>query len=68
MDEALTDPIIAEIHAVRDAHAARFDYDVRAIFKDIQARQAASGRRYVRYPVRRVAEERDDPGTESRTR
>ena len=38
-----------------------FDYDVRAIFKDIQARQAASGRTYVRYPGRRVAEERDDP-------
>ena len=61
MDEALTDPIIAELRAIRDAHAARFDYDVRAIFKDIQARQAASGRTYVRYPVRRVAEEQDDP-------
>ena len=61
MDEAPTDPIIAELRAIRDAHAARFDYDVRAIFKDIQARQAASGRTYVRYPGRRVAEERDDP-------
>ncbi len=61
MDEVPTDPIIAELRAIRDAHAARFDYDVRAIFEDIQARQAASGRTYVRYPARRVAEERDDP-------
>lgn len=61
MDKAPTDPIIAELHAIRDAHAARFDYDVMAIFKDIQARQAASGRTYVRYPARRAAEDRDDP-------
>ena len=38
-----TDPIIAEVRAVRDQHAARFDYDVKAIFRDIQARQEASG-------------------------
>ncbi len=45
-----TDPIIAEIRAVRDKHAAQFDYDVDAIFKDIQARQTTSGRKYVRRP------------------
>ena len=37
-----TDPIIAEVRAVRDQHAARFGYDVKAIFRDIQARQEAS--------------------------
>ena len=46
------DPIIAEIRAVRDQHAARFGYDIKAIFRDIQARQEAlSGRKYVRYPL-----------------
>ena len=49
------DPIIAEVRAVRDQHAARFDYDVKAIFRDIQTRQEASGRQYVRYPARRTA-------------
>ena len=29
------DPIIAEFRAVRDEHAAKFGYDVNAIFKDI---------------------------------
>ena len=50
-----TDPIIAEIRTVRDAHAARFGYDVEAIFSDIRDRQEASGRKYVRYPARRAA-------------
>ena len=50
-----TDPIIVEVRAIRQAYAARFDYDVEAIFRDIRARQEASGREYVRLPARRVA-------------
>ena len=50
-----TDPVIAEVRAVREQHAARFNYDVKAIFRDIRARQEASGRQYVRYPSRRTA-------------
>ena len=49
-----TDPIISEVRAVRDAHAARFDYDVAAIFRDIRAMQEKSGREYVRPPARPV--------------
>lgn len=51
MQTPRTDAIIAELRAVRDEHAARFNYDVKAIFRDLQTRQAASGRRYVRYPA-----------------
>ena len=54
MQKQPTDPIIAELRAVRDAHAARFHYDVKAIFRDLQARQKASGRKYVRYPPKRL--------------
>ncbi|MCY3791011.1 MAG: hypothetical protein OXH63_19725 [Gemmatimonadetes bacterium] len=57
MKTSPSDLIIAEVWAVRDQHAARFDYDVKAIFRDIQARQEASGRQYVRYPARRIAPE-----------
>ena len=49
------DPIIAEFRAVRDEHAARFNHDVKAIFRNIRARQEASVRKYVRYPARRLA-------------
>lgn len=54
MERIQPDPIIAELRAVRDAHAARFNYDVKAIFQDIRAMQAISGGDYVRYPARRV--------------
>ena len=53
METRQTDPIIAELRAIREAYAARFDYDVEAMFRDIRARQEASGRDYVRLPARR---------------
>ena len=55
-----TDPIIDELRAVRDAHAARFNHDVEAIFRDIQVQQEASGREYVSLPPRRVVAARKD--------
>ena len=54
MQRKRTDPIIAELRAIREAYAAQFDYDVDAIFRDIRARQEASGREYVRLPARRA--------------
>ena len=58
-----TDPIIAELRAVRDRHAARFDYDLAAIFRDIREMQETSGRDYVRYPARRVLSVSEEPTT-----
>ena len=60
MPETQTDPIIDELRAVRDEHAARFNYDVEAIFRDIEAQQEVSGREYVRLPPRRVVAARED--------
>lgn len=60
METIQPDPIIAELRAVRDRHAARFNFDVRAIFQDIRAMQEMSGRDYVRYPERRVDETHDE--------
>ncbi len=61
METTRTEPIIAEVRAVRDAHAARFDYDVTAIFRDIRARQESSARDYVCYPARPVEPSIEDP-------
>ena len=58
MEARQTDPIIAELRAIREAYAARFDYDVDAMFRDIRARQEASGREYVRLPARRTTGDR----------
>lgn len=49
-----SDPIISEVRAVRDAHAARFGYDIAAIFRNIRTMQDASEREYVRFPARPV--------------
>jgi hypothetical protein len=49
-----TDPIIDEIHRVRDAIAAKFNNDLAAITGDARERETASGRKVVSLPPRRV--------------
>lgn len=51
----MTDPIMAEVWAVRDWLAARFDYDLEAIFKDLGAEEAKSGLSCEQWPPRRLA-------------
>jgi hypothetical protein len=42
------DPIVADIHRVREQLAAEHDFDVKAIFAELRRRQAALGERLVR--------------------
>ena len=46
------DPIVAEVRKIRKAHAARFNYDLDAIYRDLKSSERRSGRTYVRYPPR----------------
>jgi hypothetical protein len=41
------DPIVAEVHRIREQLAAQFDFDVKAMFADMRKRQAALGSRLV---------------------
>ena len=41
------DPIVEEVRRVRDRLAARFNYDLDAMFADLKAREKASGRKHV---------------------
>ena len=50
--EDWVDPVVAEIRAIREARAKEFNYDIHAMFEDIRAREAASGRKYVSYPFK----------------
>ena len=43
----MNDPIVEEVRRVRDAHAARFNYDLDAIFRDIKEREKKSGLQFV---------------------
>ena len=60
MQTTQPDPIIAEVHAIRDEYAARFDYDVGRMFRDIRMKQEATKRDDVCYPARRILEEMGD--------
>ena len=43
------DLVLKEIWKAKDKLAAKYNYDVDAMFRDLQARQKTSGRKYV-YP------------------
>lgn len=47
------DPIIEEIHAVREELARQADYDLDRMFEAARKRQAASGLKAVRLPPRK---------------
>ena len=40
----LKDEIVEEVRAVRGAYAARFNYDLAEMFKDLKAKEQARGR------------------------
>jgi hypothetical protein len=57
-DKPDDDPIVAEVRAAREAYAARFGFDLRAIFADLQRRTEEArraGRQVVSPPPRRPA-------------
>ncbi len=52
-----SDPIVDEVRRARDAYAARFNYDLRAIFRDLKEQEKQSGRKLSSYA-------QDDMGAE----
>ena len=59
----MENPIIEEIHKIREAHARKFNYDMDAIFADLEQKQAKRKNLSTLQPVepklRRVAESHD---------
>ena len=45
----MNDPIVDEVRRVRGDHAARFNYDLWAIFRDIKEQQKRSGLTFVSF-------------------
>jgi hypothetical protein len=50
----MSDPIVDEVRRVRDEHAARFNYDLDAIFQDIKEREKRSGLKFVSFTAGRI--------------
>lgn len=44
-----SDPIVEEVRRAREAYAARFNYDLRAIFRDLKEQERRNGRKLVSY-------------------
>ena len=55
------DPIVEEIHKIREELAAKFQYDVQALGRFFQAQQATEHRMVVTRAPRRVPEEGPTP-------
>ena len=47
------DEIVEEVRKVRDEYAAQFNYDLEAIFKDIQQQEERSDREVVTRPSKK---------------
>jgi len=45
--KTMNDPIVEEVRQVRDAYAARFHYDLDAIFQDIKEQDRKSGHKFI---------------------
>ena len=48
------DPVVEEVRRIRDAYARRFNYDLDAICRNLQAQQKESGRKYVSRAPKRI--------------
>ncbi|MFZ4695708.1 MAG: hypothetical protein ACOYMV_11335 [Verrucomicrobiia bacterium] len=48
------DPIVEEVHRIREESAAKFNYNVRALVRSFQEAQKHSGRKVVRLSPKRI--------------
>jgi hypothetical protein len=49
------DPVVEETRKLREQYASQFNHDIDAIYKDIQQRQAQSGKNLVSLPARKTS-------------
>lgn len=52
------DPIVEEIHKIREAYAAKFNFDLDAIFADLKAKERQSSRVVVKRQPKHLHEEK----------
>ena len=50
----MADSIIEEIRRIREEHAAKFNYDPKAIFADLKRQEEQSDKTFVSFPARRI--------------
>lgn len=60
------DPIVAEVHRIREELAAKYNFDVKAVFADLRNRQASLGERLVRLKRRAESAAEAEPDRSAR--
>ncbi|MCG8365207.1 MAG: hypothetical protein MJA27_17990 [Pseudanabaenales cyanobacterium] len=51
------DPIVEEVHKIRDAHAAKHNYSLKAIYEALKEEEAKSKHEFIKLPPKLVKEE-----------
>jgi len=57
------DPIVEKVRKIREEHAARFGYDLKAIYDDLKEAEKRSGRKIVSFPPKRLKERQAELGS-----
>lgn len=55
----MKDPIIDQIHKIRDKHAKRFNYDLKAICEDLKKIEKTCGHKVISLPPKLLVNETD---------
>jgi hypothetical protein len=63
-NDEFVDPIVEEIRAERDRHAAAHDYDIDKIFQSIKEMQRSSNRHLISLPPRLIKSQEESQSTE----
>ena len=50
----LKDPIVDEIHKIREEHAQKFNFDLKKIYKDLKTQEKKSRYKTVSLPIKRL--------------
>ncbi len=48
----INDPIVEEVRKERDAHAAKFNYDIHAIYEDLKKQEKKNKHKFITLPPR----------------
>lgn len=57
----LEDPIVEEVRKIRSAHAARFNFDLQAIYQAIKEEEEKSGRQFTRLSPKLIEKRQEYP-------
>ena len=49
-----TDPIVAEVRKTRDAYAKKFNYDIKAMCRDLKTRQTQHANKIISRPAKKT--------------